>query len=157
MLLSSRRETPTFRTITDFDWDIAPLPIHAQPAGILHSDAYCMTTASEDKEEAWRFVEFALGEEGARIMAASGRTVPSLIDVANSEAFLDPDAKPANSQVFLDTIPVIRRVPNISTWPEIEDAAEPLLEQALYGGISAETVARQIMDATADLFARAER
>ena len=83
-------------------------------------------------------------------MAASGRTVPSLIEVANSEAFLDPDARPANSRVFLDTIPYIRRVPNISTWPEVEDAAEPMLEQALYGGISAEQVAQQIMDATAD-------
>jgi multiple sugar transport system substrate-binding protein len=157
MLLSSRRATPTFRTITDFDWDIAPLPVHTQPAGILHSDAYCMTRASRAKDAAWRFVEFALGAEGARIMAASGRTVPSLIEVANSEAFLDPDAKPANSRVFLDTIPYIRRVPNISTWPEIEDAAEPLLEQALYGGLSAEQVAQQIMEATAELFARAER
>ena len=64
-------------------------------------------------------------------MAASGRTVPSLIEVANSEAFLDPDARPANSRVFLDTIPYIRRVPNISTWPEVEDAAELMLEQAL--------------------------
>ena len=157
MILSSRRSTPTFRTITDFDWDIAPLPVHTQPAGILHADAYCMTRASGAKDAAWRFVEFALGADGARIMAASGRTVPSLIEVANSEAFLDPDAKPANSRVFLDAIPSIRRVPNISTWPEIEDAAEPLLEQALYGGISAEQVAQQITEATAAHFARAER
>ena len=52
MLLSSRRSTPTFRTITDFDWDIAPLPMHTQPAGILHSDAYCMTRASGAKDAA---------------------------------------------------------------------------------------------------------
>lgn len=89
MLLSSRRSTPTFRTITDFDWDIAPLPVHTQPAGILHSDAYCMTQASGSQDTAWRFVEFALGADGQRIMAASGRTVPSLIEVANSEAFLE--------------------------------------------------------------------
>ena len=89
MLLSSRRSTPTFRTITDFDWDIAPLPMHTQPAGILHSDAYCMTRASGAKDAAWRFVEYALGPEGRRSWP-SGRTVPSLIEVANSEAFLDP-------------------------------------------------------------------
>jgi multiple sugar transport system substrate-binding protein len=156
MLLSSRRSTPTFRTITNLDWDIAPLPVHAEPAGILHADAYCMTRASESKDAAWRFVEFALDSEGQKIMAASGRTVPSLIEVAESASFLDPDAKPANSRVFLDTIPYIRRVPNISTWPEIEDAAEPILELALYGGVSAERVAQQIEDATANLFARAE-
>ena len=156
MVLSSRRSTPTYRTITDFDWDVAPLPTHEEEAGILHSDAYCLTDASDNKDAAWRFVEFALGPEGAPIVARSGRTVPSLIEVANSEHFLDPDAKPANSKVFLDTIPVIRRVPGISTWPEIEDAAEGLLEVGLYDGVPAEQVAQQIIEQTQAIFERAE-
>jgi multiple sugar transport system substrate-binding protein len=156
MVLSSRRDTPSFRTITTFDWDVAALPRREQPAGILHSDAYCLTKASENKGAAWRFVEFALGPEGARIVAASGRTVPSLIEVANSEAFLDPTQKPANSKVFLDTIPVIRRVPNISTWPEIEDAANALLELGFFEGAPAEEVAAQLIQTTRPIFARAE-
>ena len=43
---------------------------------------------------AWRFVEFALGPEGAPVIAKTGRTVPSLKSVAESDAFLDehPDA-----------------------------------------------------------------
>ncbi len=106
----------------------------SEQAGILHSDAYCMTKASENKDAAWSFMEYALGPEGAPIVAKSGRTVPSLKSVAESDAFLDPTAKPANSQVFLDTIPVIRQVPSISTWPEIEDAAEPILEEGFYNG-----------------------
>ena len=157
MLLSSRRSTPTFRTIESFDWDVAALPRHDQPAGILHSDAYCMTAASGSKDAAWRFMEFALGPDGQRITAGSGRTVPSLIEVANSDAFLDPDARPRNSRVFLDTIEHIRRVPNISTWPEIEDAAEPILEEALYEGLPIEIVVEQLDRATRDAFARAER
>ncbi|MGH2637148.1 MAG: ABC transporter substrate-binding protein [Actinomycetota bacterium] len=156
MVFSSRRDTPSFRTITDFDWDVAALPRRGQPAGILHSDAYCLTTASENKDEAWRFVEFALGPEGAPIVAASGRTVPSLIEVANSDAFLDPALKPANSEVFLDTIPVIRRVPTISTWPEIEDAANALLEIGFFEGAPAEEIAEQIVLTTKPIFARAE-
>jgi multiple sugar transport system substrate-binding protein len=156
MVLSSRRSTPAFRTITDFDWDVAPLPVLKEPAGILHSDAYCMTKASGDKEAAWRFMEFALGPEGQRITAESGRTVPSLKEIASSEAFLDPNAKPANSRVFLDTIPVIRRVPNVSTWPEIEDASGGILEGGLYEGVPPEEVARQLDAATREIFARAE-
>jgi multiple sugar transport system substrate-binding protein len=157
MVFSSRRDTPAFRAITEFDWDIAALPIHEEPAGILHSDAYCLTRASEHQDAAWRFVEFALGTEGAPIIAASGRTVPSLIEVANSEAFLDPDQKPANSRVFLDTIPFIRRVPNISTWPEIEDAANALLEQGFFEGAPAPEIAVQLIRTTEAIFARAER
>ena len=132
MLLSSRRSTPTFRESARFDWDVAPLPIHRKPAGILHSDAYCMAEASENKDAAWRFVEFALSAEGQRIVAQTGRTVPSLRSVAESPAFLDPSAKPRNSRVFLDAIPTIQRVPTISTWPEIEDAAEGILENGMY-------------------------
>lgn len=115
-----------------------------------------MTTTSENKAAAWRFVEFALGPEGAPVASQAGRTVPSLIEVAESEAFLDPDAKPANSRVFLDTIPVIRRVPNISTWPEIEDAAEGILEEGLYDGVPAQQVAQNLIGKTQAIFARAE-
>ena len=156
MLLSSRRSTPAFRTITAFDWDVAPLPRHGEQAGILHSDAYCMTKASENKDAAWAFMEFALGPEGQRITARSGRTVPSLKAVAQSNDFLDPSLKPANSEVFLDTISAIRRVPTISTWPEIEDASGPILEQGLYRGLPAEEVAKQLVEKTAPIFERGE-
>jgi multiple sugar transport system substrate-binding protein len=157
MVLSSRRATPTFRTIDDFDWDVAPLPRIRASAGILHSDAYCMTAASAEKDAAWRFMEFALGPEGQRITARSGRTVPSLIEVSWSEAFLDPEAKPANSRVFLETIPFIRRVPNVSTWPEIEDASAGILEGGLYESVGSKEVARQLDARTGEMFARAER
>jgi multiple sugar transport system substrate-binding protein len=156
MVLSSRRSTPSFRTITGFDWDIAALPRHKAQAGILHSDAYCMTRASNNKDAAWRFIEFALGPEGQQITARSGRTVPSLKEVAESGAFLDPAAKPANSRVFLDTIGVIRRVPNISTWPEIEDAAAGIIETGLYQGVSAREAARRLDETTRPMFARGE-
>jgi multiple sugar transport system substrate-binding protein len=157
MLLSSRRATPTFREAAKFDWDVAPLPIHRKPAGILHSDAYCMTTASNKKDAAWEFVEFALGAEGQRIVARTGRTVPSLRAVAESPAFLDPAAKPRNSRVFLEAIPTIRRVPTISTWPEIEDAAEGILENGMYLGTPVDKVVADLDRTTRPMFARAER
>jgi multiple sugar transport system substrate-binding protein len=156
MLFSSRRSTPVFRTIESFDWDVAPMPVVSEPAGILHSDAYCMTKGSSNKDGAWSFMEFALGEEGQRIAARTGRTVPSLRSVANSEAFLDPSAKPRSSRVFLDAIPNIRNVPTVSTWPEIEDAIEGHLEQGLYEGVPPEEVAQKAIAETTPLFARAE-
>ena len=64
MMMESRKVVPSFRTITDFEWDVAQLPVHKQPATILHSDAYCMTAAGEHKDQAWEFLEFALGTAG---------------------------------------------------------------------------------------------
>ncbi len=157
MLLSSRRAVPTFREAADFDWDVVSLPVFQEPAGILHSDAYCLTKASDAKDAAWRFVEFAVGPEGAPVVARTGRTVPSLRSVAESEAFLDPSAKPRNSRVFLDGIESIRRVPSISTWPEIEDVSEGILENGMYLGQDPRQVVADLEAATTPIFARAER
>ena len=157
MLMESRRVVPTFRTIDAFAWDVAGLPSLGSPVSVLHSDAYCMTAASDAKDAAWRFMEFALGPEGQRITSEAGRTVPSLRSVAGRDAFLDPDADPAHAQVFLDQIPSLRAVPVISTWPEIEDTANGLLEEAYYGGGQALEVAVELATQTRDQFARAER
>jgi multiple sugar transport system substrate-binding protein len=82
--------------------------------------------------------------------------VPSLKEVAASDAFLDPDAKPRSSQVFLDGIPTIRRVPVIPEWPELEDVAEPVLEEALYEG-NFLGLTEKLDAATRPIFERAAR
>jgi multiple sugar transport system substrate-binding protein len=157
MLLSSRRSVPTFREAAKFDWDIVSLPVFREPAGILHSDAYCMTKASDSKDAAWRFVEYALGPEGAPVVARTGRTVPSLRSVAESDAFLDPAQKPANSRIFLDGIEHIRRLPTISTWPEIEDASAGILENGMYLARPVDRVVTELDETTRPLFERAEQ
>jgi len=158
MMMESRKVVPSFRTITDFEWDVAQLPVHKQPATILHSDAYCMTAASEHKDQAWEYLEYALGPDGQTIAAATGRTVPSLRSIAESDAFLDPSVPPASSRVFLDNIPYIRAVPHIATWPEIEDVVNALLEEAYYeptGRGEAGEMVVSILDQTESLFERA--
>ncbi len=155
MLLESRRITPTLRAAKDLDWDVAALPIYKQPSGILHSDAYCITKGSKNKEAAWKFMEFAMSPEGQRIIAATGRTVPSHIATSKSNAFLDGKA-PAHAQVWLDAVPHLRAVPTVSTWPEIEDITEGILENALYRGDKLDDVIAEIDKQTRPVFARGE-
>ncbi len=52
---------------------------------------------------------------GQTILAATGRTVPSLKGVANSAVVLEPNAPPTNSRVFLDLIPTVRAAPVTET------------------------------------------
>ena len=82
MWLLSRRVVPALRTVSGFTWDVAPLPVGKQQAGILHTDAYCISKASKNKDLAWKFVEYANGPVGQVIAAKTGRTVPSLKSVA---------------------------------------------------------------------------
>lgn len=153
MFLNSRRGVPMYRTITGFDWDVAPLPQGRQRAGILHADAYCMPSASKHKHATWAFIEFANAAEGQHIIAASGRTVPSLRAVAESPAFLDPSQKPANSQVFLDVIPFIRGVPIMETWVDIEELTAEELTRAYYGQASLDEAIRTATERARPFFA----
>ncbi len=156
MLLSSRRATTTFRAITDFEWDVAPLPVYDEPVGVLHSDAFCITEQSQRRDDAWAFIEYALSADGQRLLAKTGRTVPSNIEVSRSAAFLDPTQPPSRSQVFLDAVDSVRATPTISTWPEIEDVTSSILEDALYLGLPVDEVVRRMDDETRSIFARGE-
>lgn len=134
MFLNSRRGVSTYRQVQNLDWDVAPLPQGKNRANILNAEAYCLSANSENKESAWALIEFANSVEGQRILAQSGRSVPSLKSVAESIAFLDPAQKPANSQIFLEMIPDIRAVPVLENWADIEIALSEELEFAFHGG-----------------------
>ncbi len=155
MYLDSRKAVPTLRTIDDFTWDVASLPVApgGEPATILHGDAYCMAKASPQQEETWRFIEFANSSLGQTLLARSGRTVPSRLDVARSEAFLRPDVPPASAEVFVDVIPTIRSVPHTATWSRVEKEADEVLEALFYGRVGREEGIRQLVESTAPLFA----
>lgn len=156
MFFNSRRGVPTYRTIESFQWDVAPLPRGEQAAGILHSDGYCMAAATANKEAAWTFIEYANSVAGQELVARSGRTVPSLRAVADSPAFLDPEQPPANSRIFVETIPVIRRVPVMTTWVAIEETANKEVERAFYGEASVEEAAAAAAALTQGYFDQAQ-
>lgn len=160
MLIDSRRAATGLRAVKELAWDVAPLPVHPTrrtPAVMLHSDAYCMAKASDAKDAGFRFVEFALGPEGARIVAKTGRTVPSLISVAESDAFLDATQPPASAQVFLDQIPAIKRFPILAAWNEIESKADPVIEEWFFGGEAPENLGIEIDFETFQLFKTPQR
>lgn len=157
MFINSRRSVPTFREITAFTWDVAPLPQGQTTANILHSDAYCLSKATTNKEAAWTFIEFANSPAGQTVVAGSGRTVPSLISVANSPAYLDPTKPPSRSAVWLDSAPYLQRVPVISTWVEIENTAGEEIERAFYGDITAAEAARLAVQRTEEYFLLAQQ
>ncbi len=154
--LNSRKSTPTLRTITGFDWDVVPLPVApgGQPVTMLHSDAYCIVGGTGLEADAWRVIEFAMGEQGQTILAESGRTVPSRIDVLDSPGFLDPSAPPAHSEVFADNARIARATPHVAAWAQVEDAVDDALESAFLGRIDREDALRRMDELAAQLFAQ---
>jgi multiple sugar transport system substrate-binding protein len=152
MFLSSRRDTPVLREVSGLEWDVVPLPTLREPASILHSDAYCLSSSSQT-EAAADFIAFATGREGQTLAALGGRTVPSMRSVARSPSFLSPHRPPAHSKVFLDAIPHLRRLPVLPQWPRVEDAAEEILTRLWYQGDSLEEGLSELEQRTELFFA----
>lgn len=136
MVLSSRKSVPLYREAPDLDFDVVPLPEIDEPATILHSDAYCLSSQAEGASAAADFIAFATGPEGQSIAALGGRTVPSLRSVAESGAFLNSTLEPEHNSVFLDAIDHMRATPVLAGWPEIEDLAEEYLTRIWYDAVS---------------------
>ncbi|MEP7199502.1 MAG: sugar ABC transporter substrate-binding protein [Chloroflexota bacterium] len=154
MFFQSRVITPDLRnTIKGFEWDVAPLPSDKSTATILHSDGYCITSGSKNKDAAWAFVEFANASDGQNVIVKSGRTVPSLKAVAESPAFLNV-APPTNNKVYLDMAPNIRRVPITTNWVEVEDTFNKEIKRAFYGDATVAEAAKAAVAGTTEYFAQ---
>jgi multiple sugar transport system substrate-binding protein len=151
MYMSSRRETGLFRAIGDFEWDVAPFPRSERRAGVLQSDGYCVAKGA-DSGAAWKFVAFAAGPQGQRILVRGGRVVPSLRSVAESPDFLAPGRPPRSAQVFVDATENLHRLPNTENWPRIEDAATLAFKRAYYVELTVQQAIERIDAETRGLF-----
>ena len=151
VFFDSRRAVPSFRK-AELSFDVRPLPradARRPSASLLASDAYCVAKASEERRLAADFAAYAVGPEGGAVLARSGRTVPSVQELATSEAFLDPAQQPESSEVFLDVIPDLRRLPNVGPQDEAEEAADDLLQQYFAGKADLATTVDEVREATA--------
>ncbi|MCA9960405.1 MAG: sugar ABC transporter substrate-binding protein [Anaerolineales bacterium] len=156
MYMNSRVQVPTFRTITDFEWDAASLPVGKQPASVLHSDGFCVPVqVAEDANHLqviWSFIEYAFSETGQALLAETGRTVPSRIKVAESEAFLS-SVPPQNNQAWLDAAPYLNAFPILPEWSAIESIITNELKRAVYGQATVDEAIQSMQDNAADVLA----
>ena len=124
---------PSYRTITDFEWDFAPMPRGREQANMAATVAWAMSSRTEHPEEAWALVRSLVSERTQTQLSELGLAIPTLRRVAESEAFLDPDAPPSRDRSFLDAAEVARVVP----WPanpKFESLLGSRLDQALRSG-----------------------
>lgn len=154
IFFDSRRAVPSFRK-AGVDFDVRPMPRRVTSASLLASDGYCVTKASRHKAAAQAFARYAVGPEGGALLAATGRTVPSVKSLAEGPSFLDPAKPPKSSRVWLDAIPALRRLPSVAAWHEAEEKASEILEQLFAGRLSLEEALPRIESETAAIFSAA--
>lgn len=161
MLIQSRRVTTFLRQNSGVNWDVAPMPVGDVPVNVLHSDGLAIYSGSKSKEASWTFLEFAMGPEGQRILAESGRTVPSLREVAESDAFLKGTSiadrlgfglRPGNARVFLDNIELSRRLPSEVSWPSVVREADTEFKRAFFEDGDVDAAVTRILERSKPAF-----
>ncbi len=157
MLIQSRRVVAFLRDNALVPWDVAPLPVGLIPANVSHSDGLGIWSGSPRKDGAWKFLEFAMGEEGQKILAESGRTVPSMRRVAESDAFLKGGSSasllgyaqsPRNASIYLENIGISRPLPSTSTWPSAVWEMDRAFKKAFYHDGNVETAIATVIEKT---------
>jgi multiple sugar transport system substrate-binding protein len=84
-------QTPAFRQIKNFDWDVVEFP--KGPGGHrgfpIDGAGYAILKTSKHPELAYELVKYLAGEVGQKYVAATGLVQPAIRKIAESEVFLD--------------------------------------------------------------------
>jgi multiple sugar transport system substrate-binding protein len=96
------------RRITDFEWDVAPMPWfqptggqRARKAG-LEMEFFALTAGGKAPEQAWVVAKYLCGRDNIAWSSENGFGIPAIKAVAESKAFLDPGQPPSRAKAFLD-------------------------------------------------------
>jgi len=116
------------KAVTDFEWDIAPLP--AGPNGPGTTLGYAAVTISKDSkhpEESLEFLKFITNPENMAI--TSQYFVPSRKSVLESESFLNqgPSAESMKLAV-IDQMAAAKTLPSFKDWAKIDSNMKTVLD-----------------------------
>lgn len=124
MYQNGRWVIPQHRKITDFKWDVAPIPkspYTGKRVNYVSSQAFGISASSQHKAEAWEFLKYLGSPVGQRFFVGLGMGIPVLKSVANSPEFLNA-GPPRNNEVFLDAIQNAQAMPQLRNWDEVMNA-----------------------------------
>lgn len=123
--------TPRYAGITDFRWDVVPVPYKEKKfrASQIFLNAWSMSAATKHPDESFKLIKFLCGGAGAVEQSKLGLAIPPLKSVAYSDNFLAPPGLPkVRGQTFLDAIEYARvqRLPrDADRWNRIVEDKTP--------------------------------
>ncbi len=141
MVLDGPWDLPRFRSLTEFEWAVAPLP--AGPAGratYLAGEHLAIFRQTQHPNEAWTFLKWVVSPDVQAQFSASSGYLPvrqSVLDIDDYRRYLDRD--PA-LRAFVEQMPVGRvRRPIDYHHVEINRHIAEAIERTALGGIDPRT------------------
>ncbi len=122
MMTSGIWETPRFRKIKSFDWDIVMFPKGpVKRAFGSGGSGYAITKATKHPEEAWEVLKALAGVKGQEWLAKTGLAQPANRIVAEGKYFAKSKEKPLNKKMLNKAVNYIIFEPFHSKWQEAQD------------------------------------
>lgn len=123
MIADSRYAYKIFSKGLEFPWDIAHMP--KGPAGRSTTFIWggnCILNTTKHPREAWEFLKFLSGKEGALLNVKAGNAFPAYKKVAMSDQVLKSPISPPSDRVFLEAIEYGRQAPFPPQYTEFNQA-----------------------------------
>ena len=102
------------RKITNFEWDVAPMPWFTAPGGGnpsggrvmarkagLEMEFFALTAGGKAPDQAWVVTKYLTGKDNIAWSSENGFGIPAMKSLAESKAFLDPAQPPPKAKAFL--------------------------------------------------------
>ncbi|WP_203247638.1 ABC transporter substrate-binding protein [Sporosarcina beigongshangi] len=85
----------------EFNWDIAPLPKEERSYASLHTGFFSINSKSKHKDEAWKFIEFMMGDEGQPLLSKMSNNPSARPSIAANEDYrVEGKNGPTSWEVF---------------------------------------------------------
>jgi multiple sugar transport system substrate-binding protein len=133
MIAGYRPLVPQLRLVQGLDFDVMPMPVLDSGATVGDVTGMCLSKKAESTSAAADFMVYELGVDAVSRVTRTGYLLPANLEVALTDAFLQPGRMPEHAVVFTNTIRSMRLPPLIDTLPELEAAVQSSLDQLVYG------------------------
>lgn len=133
MLAGYRSLVPQLRLVAGLDFDVMPMPVLDSGATVGDVTGLCLSRKAASTSAAADFMVHVMSTEAVDRVARTGYVLPANLEVALTDAFLQPGREPEHAQFFNSSVRTMEIAPLIDTLPELELAVQPQLEQLVYG------------------------
>ncbi len=121
MIAGYRSLTPELRGISGLNFDVMEMPRLSDSRTIGEVSGLCMSKDTVDSDAAADFIYYLSSPEAVSQVAQAGYLVPASVEVAASDAFLQPGRMPLTSEVFNNSIRDIVLPPLVDSYARLDE------------------------------------
>jgi multiple sugar transport system substrate-binding protein len=143
--------------VEDLNWAIAPRPNgpdHPR-SNFFHLAMYAITSASNDKSDAWEFLKYMVSEEGITQAFENMQGIPSRPSLAEDPEITDTKIVEEHNafEPFIESLPTVRPAPFLSNFFEVDDAIANGLDPIWRGEAEVQSTATEVCQRVDELLA----